>query len=100
LIDPFSAFGAGLSVVDGEPVGTLVYAYGDDGAAEDAVATVEDVLTNGTSIAARRPLSDLFDVREVRADDGVVVATVSFRESNPGIVWNMIYQRDLPTISG
>lgn len=99
LIDPFVAFGAGLSVVDDEPTGTIVYAFATDDAAADAVDTIDDVLTDGASIMSRRPLNEMFEVREVRADGSVVVATIAFRDANPGLLWDMIYGRDLPTIS-
>ena len=100
LINPFDALGAGLSVVDDEPLGTFVYRFGSEADAKAAVESVRAVFEDGTSFVSNQPLSDMFEVRSVEANGDVVVATSSFRDARPGVVWQMINARDLPTAHG
>ena len=100
LIEPFDALGAGLSVVDDEAVGMLVYHYPTEDAAESAVDSIRAVFEEGSSLVSNRAISDLFELSDVQADGDVVVASFGFGDALPGSIWSMVYTRDLPTAHG
>ena len=99
LIAPFDAIGVGLGIDDdGSPVATFVHHHANDDDAASNVDNIRTVFEDGVSFVNNRPLRELFDLRDVRADGPLVVTTVGFADDvPPGIVWQMLDNRDIVT---
>jgi hypothetical protein len=102
LLPVFDLLGVGLSMVDGEAIGTFVYHYPSADDATAAVDTTRAVFTEGVSVRTARPLNTLIEVVDIVTTGENVVVTVTFPEgeSRPVNIWSMVYARDLPTVHG
>jgi hypothetical protein len=93
-LGPFTALGIGLNVIDDKPVATFAYAYPDAKSASAGIATLTDLLENGTSLVGNQPWSDYFTIRSIDASGKVLVASLDLAELIPSRVWQIVYARD------
>lgn len=95
LLTEFEAFGAGLTVVDDEPVGVLAYEHSDEADAEENAELLQELFDNGTSFRTADPLEDLFPDAEVTVDGTTVVVTVHFGDGRAVNLWNAIQSQEI-----
>lgn len=97
---PFTAVGVGWSV-DGEGAAevTVAYVLPDEDAADQAVAALERQLEEGQSLRSRRPLNELITLRQATREGNIAVLTLGVSEgSRPGVVYQLLQERDLPFV--
>lgn len=98
-LEPFTALGAALDVVDGQEVMHLAYAHDDAATAEENVERIATLVDEGTLIDGR-PVSDVLTIIDTDITGTVLLASFEPVDAMPGIVWNMIAQRDTLTTHG
>jgi hypothetical protein len=94
---PFTAVGVGWSTDErGGAEVTVAYVLPDEDAAEQAVTALGRQLEEGDSLRGR-PLAELITLREAARDGNVAVLTLGVPEgSRPGVVYQLLQDRDLP----
>ncbi|MBA2416628.1 MAG: hypothetical protein H0V64_12230 [Geodermatophilaceae bacterium] len=98
--DSFDTVGIGWAVDgDGAAAVTVVYHFEEGDAAAAGVGMFESLYTEGVSLVTGTAISERLTLEEVGADGPVVVVSLSLpAESEPGIVFEMLLQRDLPFV--
>jgi hypothetical protein len=82
---------------DGDPVYLVALAHDSAAAAAANAQALEEMVASGSSLATRRPWSDIvtLDGVEVTGDDRVVIARLRQTDSGPPALWyQVIQQRD------
>lgn len=90
----FTGVGAGTAMVDGTGYGLFVYTHLTE---EDAAANAEavrEILTEGGSMYTDTQWRERLAVDEVRVDGTIVIARVTFLDTRPVLIYQILFQRD------
>lgn len=94
---PFDVVGLGFGVEEDDAVVTVVYHFGTDAAAADAVPVLETLYAEGTSLQTGGPFSDHVVLREAAADGPVAVVTLDVpADRPPSTILSMYSSQELP----
>jgi hypothetical protein len=93
-LEPFDVLGAGLAVVDGEPVGILVYHHSTAARATVNAALLTQYFVSGVT-NRYVPITERFDAAHVSVDGELVTVTLSIAHQGPaGTFWESVLARD------
>ena len=97
---PFDAVGFGWNAVDGEAAITVAYHFSSADDATAAVAPLDRLYREGSSVVTGQPISELVTIDGIAAAGDTVSVSLSLPDdSRPQVIYDMLLQRDLPFIS-
>ena len=97
---PFDAVGFGWNAVDGEAAITVAYHFSSADDAAAAVAPLDRLYREGSSVVTGQPISELVTIDGIAAAGDTVSVSLSVPDdSRPQVIYDMLLQRDLPFIS-